>query len=208
MVVSLVVVVFAGSSLLLRIASICIILRHMRLQLQRLSSNHQLLCKNVVLKTSDTIYHFRVKLAETIKMAEDQLFICWCKLFTLRCLRVKNFFRLLNDYGCKYGYKSCCGCLYYSCLCYCALPRLNVHNIPPYRTTAAEAFISSSAVVQEGSPKDQWCYLLFQSKERLRLSKWPGRELLHMDGLGYWHFHFLSCSSQLKVFLDALKSKN
>ena len=76
MVVSLVVVVFAGSSLLLRIASIRIILRHMRLQLQRLSSNHQLLCKNVVLKTSDTIYHFRVKLAETIKMAEDQLFIC------------------------------------------------------------------------------------------------------------------------------------
>ena len=43
----------------------------------------------------------------------------------------------------------------YGCLCYCALPRLNVHNIPPYRTTAAEAFISSSAVVQEGSPKDQ-----------------------------------------------------
>ena len=76
MVVSLVVVVFAGSSLLLRIASIRIILRHMRLQLQRLSSNHQLLCKNVVLKTSDTIYHFRAKLAETIKMAEDQLFIC------------------------------------------------------------------------------------------------------------------------------------
>ena len=35
------------------------------------------------------------------------------------------------------------------------MPRLNVHNIPPYRTTAAEAFISSSAVVQEGSPKDQ-----------------------------------------------------
>ena len=32
---------------------------------------------------------------------------------------------------------------------------LNVHNSPPYRTTAAEAFISSSAVVQEGSPKDQ-----------------------------------------------------
>ena len=36
-----------------------------------------------------------------------------------------------------------------------ALPCLNVHNIPPYRSTAAEAFISSSAVVQEGSPKDQ-----------------------------------------------------
>ena len=74
-VVSLVVGVFVGSSLLLHMASKCIILCHMRLQLQRLSSNHQLLCKNVVLKTSDTIYHFRVKLAETIKMAEDQLFI-------------------------------------------------------------------------------------------------------------------------------------
>ena len=121
MVVSLVVVVFitvvfAGSSLLLCIASIRIILCHMRLQLQRLSSNHQLLCKNVVLKTSDAIYHFRVKMAKTIKMAEDQLFIRWCKLFTLRCLPVKNFFRLLNDYGCKYGCKSCCGCFYYSCL--------------------------------------------------------------------------------------------
>ena len=81
MVISLVVVVFnivvfVWLSLLLRIASIHIILRHMRLQLQRPPSNHQLLCKNVVLKTSDTIYHFRVKLAETIKMAEDQLFIC------------------------------------------------------------------------------------------------------------------------------------
>ena len=52
----------------------------------------------------------------TIKMAEEQIFIRWCKLFTLRCLPVKNFFRLLNDYGCKYGCKSCCGCLYYSCL--------------------------------------------------------------------------------------------
>ena len=122
MVVSLVVVVFitvvfAGSSLLLRIASIRIILCHMRLQLQRLSFNHQLLCKNVVLNTSHTFHHFWEKRAETIKMAEDHLFICWCKLFTLRCLRVKNFFRLLNYYGCKYGYKSCCGCLYYSCLC-------------------------------------------------------------------------------------------
>ena len=158
-VVVFITVVFAGSSLLLRIASIRIILRHMRLQLQRLSSNHQLLCKNVVLKTSDAIYHFRVKMAKTIKMAEDQLFIRWCKLFTLRCLPVKNFFRLLNDYGCKYGYKSCCGCL-----CYCALPRLNVHNIPPYRTTAAEALIYSSAVVQECSLKDKWWYLSFQSK--------------------------------------------
>ena len=75
-VVVFITVVFAGSSSLLRIASIRIVMRHMGLQLQRLSSNHQLLCKNVVLKTSDTIYHFRVKLAETIKMAEDQLFIC------------------------------------------------------------------------------------------------------------------------------------
>ena len=32
---------------------------------------------------------------------------------------------------------------------------LIMHNIAPHRTTAAEAFISSSAVVQEGSPKDQ-----------------------------------------------------
>ena len=88
----------------------------MGLQLQRLSFNHQLLCKNVVLKTSDAIYHFRVKMAETIKMAEDQLFIRWCKLFTLMSLPVKNFFRVLNDYGCKYGCKSCSGHLYYSCL--------------------------------------------------------------------------------------------
>ena len=44
------------------------ILRHMGLQLQTLSFNHQLLC-NLVLKTSDAIYHFRVKMAETIRMA-------------------------------------------------------------------------------------------------------------------------------------------
>ena len=80
MIVSLLVIVFitavfAGSSLLLHIASICIILRHIGLQLQRLSYNHQLLCRNVALKTSYAIYHFRVKMAETIKMAEDQLFI-------------------------------------------------------------------------------------------------------------------------------------
>ena len=47
----------------------------MGLQLQMLSSNYQLLYKNVVLKTSNAIYHFRVKMAETIKMAEDKLFI-------------------------------------------------------------------------------------------------------------------------------------
>ena len=87
----------------------------MGLQLQRLSFNHQLLCKNVVLKTSDAIYHFRVKMAETIKMTEDQLYIR-CKLFTLMSLPVKNFFRVLNDYGCKYCCKSCSGHLYYSCL--------------------------------------------------------------------------------------------
>ena len=71
MVVSLVVaffiiVVFVGSSLLLPIASICMILRHMGLQLQRLSFPHQLLCKDVVLKTSDAFYQFRVKMAETM----------------------------------------------------------------------------------------------------------------------------------------------
>ena len=74
-VVVFITVIFAGSSLLLRIASIRIILRHMGLQLQRLSSNHQLLCKNVVLKISDAIYHFRVKMAKTMKMTEDKLFI-------------------------------------------------------------------------------------------------------------------------------------
>ena len=30
----------------------------------------------------------------------------------------------------------------------------NMHNIAPHEATAAEALISSSAVVQEGSPKD------------------------------------------------------
>ena len=66
-VVVFITVVFAGSSLLLRIASIRIIMRNMGLQLQRLSFLHQLLFKNVVLKTSDAISHFRVKMAETIK---------------------------------------------------------------------------------------------------------------------------------------------
>ena len=33
------------------------------------------------------------------------------------CLPVNNFFRLLNDYGCEYGCKSFCGCLYCSRLC-------------------------------------------------------------------------------------------
>ena len=63
MVVSLVVVVFItvifeGSSLLLRIASVCIILPHMglQLQLQRLSFPNQLLFKKVVCKTIDAIY--------------------------------------------------------------------------------------------------------------------------------------------------------
>ena len=47
-----------------------------------------------------------------------------------------------------------------------------MHDIAPHGVTAAEALIFSSAVVQEGSPEDLWCYLLFQSKEYLRLSKW------------------------------------
>ena len=68
MVVSLVVVVFitvvfAGSSLLLRIASICIILHHMGLQLQRFSFPYKLMSKKVVLKTSDAIYYSIVKMA-------------------------------------------------------------------------------------------------------------------------------------------------
>ena len=48
----------------------------------------------------------------------------------------------------------------------------NVNDIAQYGATAAEALIFSSAVVQEGSPEDQWCYFIFQSKEYLRLSKW------------------------------------
>ena len=56
-VVVFITVVFVGSSLLLHMASKCIILCHMRLQLQRLSFPH----KKVVLKTSYAIYYFRVK---------------------------------------------------------------------------------------------------------------------------------------------------
>ena len=60
-VVTFITVEFAWSSLLLDMASICIILPHMGLQLQRLSLTHPLLFKNVVLRTSDVIYYFRVK---------------------------------------------------------------------------------------------------------------------------------------------------
>ena len=54
-VVIFITVVFVGSSLLLGMASICIILPHMGLQLQRLSLTHKLLFKNVVLRTSAVI---------------------------------------------------------------------------------------------------------------------------------------------------------
>ena len=70
---------------------------------------------------------------------------------------MKNFFRLLNDYGCKYGYKSCCGCLYYSCLCmvvFVIVHCLNMHDITPHGARAAVALISSLVVIQEGSPED------------------------------------------------------
>ena len=60
-VIIFIIVVFVGSSLLLHIASICIILCHMGVQLQRLSFPYKLLSKKVVLKTSDAIYYFRVK---------------------------------------------------------------------------------------------------------------------------------------------------
>ena len=53
--------IFVGSSLLMSIASICIILRHMGVQLQKLSFPYKLLSKEVVLKTRDAIYYFRVK---------------------------------------------------------------------------------------------------------------------------------------------------
>ena len=45
----------------------------------------------------------------------------------------------------------------------------NMHNIAPHGATAAEAFISSSAFVQEGSREASWLYLFFQGKEWLRL---------------------------------------
>ena len=66
-IVSLVVVVFimfvlVGSYLLLPIASICIILHPIGLQLQTLSFPHQLLFKKVILKISGAIYYFRVKI--------------------------------------------------------------------------------------------------------------------------------------------------
>lgn len=60
-VVVFITVVFIGSSLLLRIESICIILNHIGLQLQRISFPHELLFKNVVLKKSEAIYYLRVK---------------------------------------------------------------------------------------------------------------------------------------------------
>ena len=47
-----------------------------------------------------------------------------------------------------------------------------LHMVLHTWTTAAEPLISSSAVVQEGSPTDLWFCLLFQSKEWLILSKW------------------------------------
>ena len=45
----------------------------------------------------------------------------------------------------------------------------NMHNITPHGATAAVALIFSSAVIHEGSPEDFWCYVLFQSKEWLKL---------------------------------------
>ena len=40
---------------------------------------------------------------------------------------------------------------------------MHEHDIAPHGRTAAKALISSSAVVQEVSPEDGRCYLLFQS---------------------------------------------
>ena len=57
---------------------------------------------------------------------------------------MKNFFRVYSDYCCKYGFKSSCGHFYDSCLC----------NIMSHGTTAADALIFSSAVVQDGNPED------------------------------------------------------
>ena len=60
-IVVFIILVFVRSSLLLRMASICLILHHLELQLQRLSFPHHLLFKKVFLNTSVAIYHFRVK---------------------------------------------------------------------------------------------------------------------------------------------------
>ena len=49
------------SSLLMRIAAICIILLYIGLQLQRHLFSDQLFYKKVVLKTGNAIYYFRVK---------------------------------------------------------------------------------------------------------------------------------------------------
>ena len=40
----------------------------------------------------------------------------------------------------------------------------NMHGIASHGVTAAEALISSSAVVQEGSLEDSWLYLFFRVK--------------------------------------------
>ena len=72
------------------------------------------------------------------------------------CLPVKIFFRVSSDYGYKYGCKSYYARLYYSRLCmvvFDIVHGLNMLNIAPLRTAAAEALISSSPVVQEGSPE-------------------------------------------------------
>ena len=143
------------------------------------------------------------KMAETIKMAGEQLFISWCELFTLMCLMVNDFFRVLNDYGCKYDCKSFCGCLYCSHLFMIFF--IFTHCLSSICIISHHIGLQ----LQRLSLPHQWCYLLFQSKERLRQSKWLGRESLHMGGLLYWHYHFLSCSSQLKAFIDgALNCKN
>ena len=39
----------------------------------------------------------------------------------------------------------------------------NMYDIIPQGATAVEALISSSAIFQEGSSEDWWCYLFFQS---------------------------------------------
>ena len=65
---------------------------------------------------------------------------------------MKNFLTVLSAYVCKYGCMSCCGGLDYNCLCmvvFVIAHCLNMYNIETHRTTAAEAHISSSAVILE-----------------------------------------------------------
>ena len=67
------------------------------------------------------------------------------------CLLDKDCFRILSDYGCKFvSIVLVDFIIVVFIIAHCR----NMHNTAPHGVTAAEAFISSSAVVQEGYPED------------------------------------------------------